>query len=346
MNAFLRLNKIKQDALITLNGIAWHIAVAPDMGGRVFVEVGGIFVHRIDWETVETPNRPFNNFGGVNLWPAPEGGPFGLNYRGDEWMVQPAINDEPFVVRNTEEASVDMHKRTTLTNRMGTSLEVDMTRTVAVVPPSPCLADCGSSAIVAVETRDRIEVRNEVSSREALIAAWNLEQFDATDDTVAFVRVPSPGEAINFDYYSPAPTNLITTHPDGFSFRVNGRQRAQIGLRTSARTERIGFYDLSRGLVCIKEHLGPNEGLFFNIADNVQPNGPNSAADNYSIFNSDDDMRAFELETIGSLCLSGDRLKESSLASRTTYVVFKHPDRILQFLRGQLGEDENSTSIN
>lgn len=339
MNAFHRLATTKKDTLVFLEGGENRIAVAPDMGGRVFVEVGGIFVHRIDWETVERPDRPFNNFGGINLWPAPEGGPFGFNYWGDEWMVHPAINNEPFVVRETDDSSVDFGKQTTLTNRMGTALEVDITRQVAVVPPSPCLAEYGPSAIVAVETRDRIEVRNEVVTHQALIAAWNLEQFDATEETVAFVRVPSPEEAINFDFYDPAPTNLITPHAEGFSYRVNGRQRGQIGLRTSARTERIGFYDLSRGLVCIKEHHGPEEGLYFNIADNSQPKGPYSAADNYSIFNSDADMRAFELETIGSLQLNGDRLNDSRLTSRTTYAVFENSERIGQFLRRQLGED-------
>ena len=338
MKPFQRLNEWKKDALFCLSEDNNRVAVAPDMGGRAFVEVGGLFVHRMDWETVERPDRPFNNFGGVNLWPAPEGGPFGFNYRQEEWYVQPAINDEPFSVRGGDRTAVDLAKRISLVNRKGTLIEAEMSRSVAVVPPSQCLADSGPVAILALETRDRFQLLNEVSSRDALIAAWNLEQFDATDDTVAFVRVASPNEAINFDYYEPPPTNLLVPHADGFSFQVNGRQRGQIGIRSSARAERIGFYDLSRGLVCIKEHVGPHEGLYFNIADNSQPAGVYSAADNYSIFNSDPDMQAFELETIGPLRLEGEQLRESALASRTTYAVFDNVDNILQFLHRQLGE--------
>lgn len=349
MNEFDRLAEAKSGGLLILKQGVNRIAVAPDMGARVFVEVAGIFVHRIDWETVQRPDRAFNNFGGVNLWPAPEGGPLGFNYRGDEWIVQPAINNEPFDVQNREDALIHVAKRVLLTNRMGTCLEVDVARTVHLVPPSPSLVECGPAEIVAVETRDRIKVLNVVSSRDALIAAWNLEQFDATEETVAFVRVPLSVEAINFDYYEPAPKNLITSHTEGFSFRVNGRQRGQIGLRTSARTEHIGFYDLARKLVCVKEHLGPEDGVHFNIADNSQPMGPHSAADNYSIYNSDADMRAFELETIGSLRMDGDRLNESLLTSRTSYAIFNHPGHISQFLRRQLGDDvifSSSTKTN
>ena len=53
-------------------------------------------IPRIDLAAVRQPDQPFNNFGGMNLWPAPEGGPFGFNYEGSRWYVQPAINVEPF----------------------------------------------------------------------------------------------------------------------------------------------------------------------------------------------------------------------------------------------------------
>ncbi len=69
---------------------------APDLGARVFCELDGLLLHRLDLENVREPNRPFNNFGGNNFWPAPEGGQFGFNYEGDTWRVQAAINNQPF----------------------------------------------------------------------------------------------------------------------------------------------------------------------------------------------------------------------------------------------------------
>lgn len=345
MNPFQRLLELKADALVTLGSGMNRAAVAPDLGGRVFVEVGGQFVHRIDWKAVKCPNRPFNNFGGTNLWPAPEGGEFGFNYRGDEWMVQPAINNEPFEVTENRDDVVRLFKRAMLVNRKGTVVEVEMHREVEVVAPSAGLAACGPEAMMAVETRDRIRVMNRVATGDALIAAWNLEQFDATEDTMAFVRVAEPQTAVNFDFYEPAPVDLMTPHQNGFTFRVHGTRRGQIGIRQDAGAERIGFYDLTRRMICLKEHTGVLDGMFFNIADNAQPAGVYSAADSYSIFNSDADMKAFELETIGPLMLDGEWLLESPLSSRTTYAVFERPDSILQFLSEELGDRQEGVSF-
>ena len=58
---------------------------APDLGARVFCELDGVCVHRLDMDAVRNPGEAFNNYGGNNFWPAPEGGVFGFNYHGDTW---------------------------------------------------------------------------------------------------------------------------------------------------------------------------------------------------------------------------------------------------------------------
>ena len=98
INKFQELLRIKKDAAITFKHDKAACALCPDMGGRVFGEVGGISLHRIDLDAVRRPDQPFANFGGGNFWPAPEGGKFGFNYRGNEWYVQSCINATPFLV--------------------------------------------------------------------------------------------------------------------------------------------------------------------------------------------------------------------------------------------------------
>jgi hypothetical protein len=83
--------------------------------------------------------------------------------------------------------------------------------------------------------------------------------------------------------------------------------------------------------------VGVQPGLYFNIADNDQPAGPFSAADVYSIFNGDESLGFFELETIGSANVVDDRLSGSSLVSRTTLAFFKNDQPI-----HRLFEQENS----
>jgi len=105
MDKYRELQKLKKGALLKIDREDCGLCLAPDMGGRVFAHVCGRTMHRIDLENAANPNQPFNNFGGGNFWPAPEGGKFGFNYYGDEWYVQKAINNQPFEVKSFDAVS-------------------------------------------------------------------------------------------------------------------------------------------------------------------------------------------------------------------------------------------------
>jgi hypothetical protein len=76
---------------------------------------------------------------------------------------------------------------------------------------------------------------------------------------------------------------------------------------------------------------------YFNIADNDQPNGPYSAADNYSIYNSGPEMGAFELETVGAACIDDGCLVGSFLVSETAFAVFRKAEDLRRVVDGLLG---------
>ena len=136
----------------------------------------------------------------------------------------------------------------------------------------------------------------------------------------------------------------IAYAPQGFTYKTDSRRKGQIGIRQAAGARFIGFYDLSRHLVCLRENCSVAGGLYFNIADNDQPRGPTSAADNYSIFNSDADMGAFELETIGSAQVEQKWLKGSELISNTTFAVFENQSDLQGFVDGALGKTKITPS--
>ncbi|MCC6442242.1 MAG: hypothetical protein IT210_02175, partial [Armatimonadetes bacterium] len=127
-------------------------------------------------------------------------------------------------------------------------------------------------------------------------------------------------EAINFDFYE-HPGDRIAYFDKGFTYKTDGLKRGQIGIKKAAGASLIGFHDIFRGVVCIRVNLGGSDGAYFNIADNDQPEGPYSTADNYSIFNSDPTMNAFELETVGCARIENGRLCGSKLVSVTTFAV-------------------------
>ena len=335
---FQELLQIKQGAALLFKNEKAACVLCPDMGARVFGEVGGRSLHRIDLDTVRRPDQPFANFGGGNFWPAPEGGKFGFNYRGNEWYVQPCINAEPFRVCSVNEGAAVLQKEIVLINRAGTKVETRMQRAFRLMPkPAAALPGYRLEGFLSYRTTDTFTVLNAAHSDAALLASWTLEQFAGTDQTISFCAVVHPEQAINFDFYE-HPGERIAYAPRGFTYKTDARRKGQIGIRQAAGARFIGFYDLSRRLVCLRENCSVAGGLYFNIADNDQPRGPASAADNYSIFNSDADMGAFELETIGAAQVEQNWLKGSELISITTFAIFKNLRDLQGFMNETLGE--------
>jgi len=325
----------RKGAFVHENG-GVRVLFAPDLGARVFCELDGLLVHRLDMENVRNPNRPFNNFGGNNFWPAPEGGTYGFNYDGDTWRVQTAINDQPFAIKMATATSAMACKETSLRNRSGATMDVVMKREFAVVSLPRFISDLRPAAAFAYTVDDQIEVMNRVKVEDALVACWTLEQFDASDTTVSFARVGQPREAINFDFYD-HPADRITYAPKGFFYKTDSGRRGQIGIRKSGAPEYIGFYDLARRLLCVREIVGSPQGIYFNIADNDQPRGPFSAEDTYSIFNGDQSLGFFELETVGGANVRDGYLQGSRLRSQTTFALFDKVEPIQRFIDHAVG---------
>ena len=338
-DTFDELVRLTQRTTVVFEPPCARVALCPALTGRVFAELGGRFVHRVDLATVERPENPFNNFGGNNFWPAPEGGKFAFNYRGNEWHVQPCINLQPYETVQASASGAIIRKEVTLTNRAGATLRAAMKRDFCIQAPPAWLAKYPAERTLSYLIEDSFVLLNEIRVEEALIGAWTLEQFDATPNTVSFCGVEQPRRAINFDFYE-HPGERITYHRGGFTYRTDGQKRGQIGIAAAAHPRFIGFYDLSAGLLCVRENRSIGKGIYFNMADNDQPQGPYSAADACSIFNSGPDMRAFELETIGAADAAQGVLKGSRLASATSFLMFSDPAGIEPFLQDHLGREE------
>ena len=337
-NKYQQLLAIKKDKVLRFRGDSSDCVLCPAITGRVFAEVCGQPMHRIDLDCVAKPDRPFNNFGGANFWPAPEGGKFAFHYRGNEWYVQECLNQQPYEVVSAQRDSATIEKTVVLTNRLGTKVETLMKRDFRLLPSPPALLKGQRlQGFLSYQTADSFTILNELTPEQVLIGAWTLEQFDASETTVSFCAVRSPQTAINFDFYKP-PVERITYYRNGFTYQTDGLSRAQIGVKKAAGASCIGFHDLSRKLLCLREIIGHKGDLYFNMADNDQPGGPFSAADNYSIFNADADFGTFfELETLGGAHVENGFVKGSELVSLTTFAMFEDGEDIRSFVAQQIG---------
>lgn len=208
MNKFDELIKLKADKSHLYNKNNARAVFVPDLGARIFVELDGFLLHRLDIDNVRNPNNCYNNYGGNNFWPAPEGGRFGFNYKDDIWYIQPAINNIPFRLEYQNQSEAKAEKRTILENRKGVKLDVLMTRKFSVSQLSKVIKDLNPSSEFSYEVMDSIIVLNDVSSNDALLACWTLEQFEASQFTNSFTKVQNPIQAINFDFMKIPATKL------------------------------------------------------------------------------------------------------------------------------------------
>ncbi len=291
------------------------VLVAPGLQGRIFCEIGGRLIHRLDAETLAQPSAvEFNNLGGNSLWPAPEGGDFAWNYGpgSDEWRVQPAVNLAPYQVEAAGPAATIV-KEMELVNRRGQVVRVRASREVWGIAPPGSPAGYGLEG-VAYRCHDTFEPLGRYDPAEVLLAAWSLEQLPGAEGVVAFAVTAEPRAALNTDYYGD-PGERIAFGDRHLTFRLGGRDRHQIGLRAAHHAACIGALDPARGVLVLR-HTGPQTGMYLNIADNDQPAGPFSAADSYSIFNGGE-LDFYELETIAPMQVERGALAGSGMIAET-----------------------------
>lgn len=302
--------------LVELPCGAGGILISPGLQGRIFARIGRELIHRLDTALLAAPSDvEFNNVGGNSLWPAPEGGPFAFNYLpdSDAWLVQPGIAVAVPAVQSRTARRVTIEKTIALTNRKGIDVQVRYGRKVEVQAP-PASVEALSLQGVSYRSTDYFAPIGDYSIDDVLLAPWSLEQFPGSDGITAFGKFDRGDDPINFDFYGD-PRGRIRCSDGLFTFELGGEDRHQIGIRIDSRPRFIGALDPERSMLIIRT-TRPQNGVYFNIADNDQPQGPYSAADLFSVFNGGS-LGFFELETVGAMSVRDGHVTASTLVSET-----------------------------
>jgi hypothetical protein len=300
--------------LVELAAADGSVLVSPGLQGRIFAHLEGDLLHQLDLERLETPvPGEFNNLGGNSLWPAPEGGPFAFNYMpgSDEWVVQAGIADQRANITSHGDGEAEIEKQIELTNRHGTTLKLRFMRNIQVAVTTD-LDGFPDVKGITYHSTDTFEPLGSYTAGEALLAPWSLEQFPGGNGVTAFAKAKDPATAINFDFYG-LPESPPVYGEDFFSIELGGTARFQIGIKVANGPEVLGALDANRNLLFLRV-TERRDGLYFNIADNDQPDGPESAADMYSVFNGGE-LDFFELETIAPMQIRDGKMTTSSLIS-------------------------------
>jgi hypothetical protein len=332
--------RANDSGLVELSCGRGSLLIPPALHGRLFCQLDGELVHRLDVEAMRQPSPDgYDNLGGNSLWPAPEGGAFAFNYPcgSDAWYVQEGICRVVPTVTVTDSLEARVEKRILLENRKGVVLALLYQRRVKVSEIPISASDYGLHGL-CYHTEDTFKPLGKHLTAEVLLAPWSLEQFPGADGIIAFGKVPTLKEsgicgAINRNFYGD-PGDRIAWQANGFTFLLGGGERHQIGIRVSAQPQCIGALDPSRSLLLLRR-AKTQAGQYFNIADNDQPEGPFSAEDLYSIFNGGE-LGFFELETIGAMQAANGHMAASTLSSQTWILKGANTD-LMRFLTEQEG---------
>ena len=283
------------------------IFISNKLQGRIFAEIEGVFVHNFLEDLAANPDPVnFNNIGGNSLWPAPEGGDFAYNYpdHGD-WQVQSGINSVQTATQEKSDKRAVVSKRIKLRNRSGKEIEMDFTRTIEVMNDKD-FWNTGDLACTGYRTVDKLTVIGKCSKDDFLLSAWSLEQLPGAEGITAFGKCCGPAQGcINDDFYGDT-SERVKYSGDVFTFALGGPKRLQIAIKAAAQPVIIGSLDRNRNILVLRTTPAQDKGIYFNIADNDQKDGPYSAEDMFSVFNGSQELNFHELETIAPMQIDAD----------------------------------------
>jgi hypothetical protein len=278
--AFLR----QHTRIVVLSGSpgGGQVAVSPAYQGRVMTSTtGGSDAPSFGWlgrAAIASGQRQLhmNVFGGEDrFWLGPEGGQYALYFKPgdpfdlDHWQVPEAFDWAGWEIATQSASSVSFRKRMALTNYSGTSLELDVDRTVRLLTEADIATLLGESPGGAVRTV-AFESSNTVTNAgsaawtptSGLVSIWILGMFNpSTATTIALPFTPGPestlGPIVNDAYFGKVPADRLIVKEPVIFFRGDGQHRSKIGLPPARALPVAGSYDASGHVLTLVQYTRP-----------------------------------------------------------------------------------------
>lgn len=248
-----------------------RVAVSAAYQGRVMTSAvaatspGFGWIHRAFIEAGKT-GTAFDNFGGEDrLWLGPEGGQYGLYFpKGapftfDTWQVPHAMQEGAWATASATPSRIVLTRTMSVTNWSGTTFDVGIERTIALVTPAKLGPLPKDVKVVAFESKNQItNAGKKAWTREGgLPSVWILAMYvGAKDGRVVLpfeTKVPAGTPLVKDDYFGKVPPErLRIDEQKGFlSFVVDGALRSKIGLGPRRAKRVLGSYSAEAELLTI-----------------------------------------------------------------------------------------------
>src|SRR5262245_8525079 len=280
--AFLRQHT--HVVLLTDSSGTAQVVVAPAYQGRVMTSTtGGTDAPSFGWigrpAIVSRTRQPHMNvFGGEDrFWLGPEGGQYALYFRRgdpfdlDHWEVPAQIDWGGWEVTGQSATAVRFRKRMTIVNYAGTTLEIDVERTVRLLNGPEVATHLGqapSSAVrtVAFESSNTIANAGTASwqPQSGLVSVWILGMFTPSPQTTIALPVTAGpesalGPVVNDAYFGKVAADRLSAKDAVVFFRGDGERRGKIGLSPSRARDVAGSYDAAKHVLTLVQYTRPTD---------------------------------------------------------------------------------------
>jgi len=258
------------------------VVVVPAYQGRVMTStIGGADAPSFGWlgrDAIASGRRQLHMtvFGGEDrFWLGPEGGQYALYFKPgdpfdlDHWQVPDPIDWDRWDAVATSASSAQFQKRMNLLNYAGTRLDIDVNRTIRLLPAADVAAHLGSAPggsvhVVAFESANTVANAGTVPWRpeSGLVSVWILGMFSPSPaTTIALPFAPGPesalGPIVNDAYFGKVPPDRLVVRDSAVLFRGDGQYRSKIGLSSSRALNSAGSYDAAGHILTLVQYTRP-----------------------------------------------------------------------------------------
>jgi hypothetical protein len=259
-----------------------QVVVAPAYQGRVMTStVGGSDAPSFGWlgrDAIRSGRRQphMNVYGGEDrFWLGPEGGQYALYFKPgnpfdlDHWQVPDPIDWDKWDVVASSATSAQFQRRMHLLNYAGTRLDIDVNRTIRLLPAADVAAHLGgapggSVRVVAFESSNTVTNAGAAPWQPAsgLVSVWILGMFSPSPaTTIVLPFTPGPesalGPIVNDAYFGKVPADRLVVRDSAVFFRGDGQYRSKIGLPPSRALDIAGSYDAAERVLTLVQYTRP-----------------------------------------------------------------------------------------
>ncbi|PHN08623.1 DUF6786 family protein [Flavilitoribacter nigricans] len=259
-----------------------RVAVAPALQGRVMTssangDTGRSYgwINRRLFESGDTLEH-MNAFGGEErFWLGPEGGQYSIFFReGDpfdfeHWQTPRVIDLDVYDTVGQTSQKASFQKQTSLTNYSGFTFDLEIDRSVEVLPTAAIFQTLGlppNDSLQSVGYRTTNIITNtgkeDWKKETGLLSIWLLGMFNPSDATTVIVPFETGdpetlGATVNDTYFGKVPAERLQVGEGVLFFTADGQYRSKIGLNPSRAKDILGAYDAQNQILTIVRYDKP-----------------------------------------------------------------------------------------